>query len=157
MLGSMEYKGLWEDGEAKKGTIYKVIEFYDWHNCDPGIGTTIFMDKGVANTYIAKRIKEVPYEIFERPIEELNKTTNPNGSICINNDNDYWTISIEEDEIVTSCLDIVDDLDAKNEEMAQRIKEEERSRQRWDYSKEPRPWELEYAKPLKMKEEVCLF
>lgn len=156
----MEYKGLWEDGEVKKGTIYKVIEFYDWHNCDPGIDTKIFWYKELANTYIAKRIKEVPYEIFEVPIEELNKTTNPNGSICINNDNDYWTISIEEDEIVTSCLDVVDDLDTKYEEMAQIAIEEERnrqSRQRWDYSQEPRPWELECAKPLKMKEEVCMF
>lgn len=100
----MEYKGLWEDEPIKTSKIFKVTEFYDWHNCDPDIDTTIFEGKALALFYISKRMEEIPSEMFEDySLDYINKVENPDGSICINNDNDYWTISLEEDELVTHC------------------------------------------------------
>jgi len=107
----MEYRGLWEEDTSNDTpkTIYKVTEFYDWHNCDPEIDTTIFQNKDLALGYMQKRIEEVPKEVFDYDIDQIekyvHKSYNPNGSICINDDNDYWTISLERDEIVTSIYE----------------------------------------------------
>ena len=106
---SMEYKGLWEDGEAKKGTIYKVIEFYDWHNCDPEIDTTIFEGLQNAESFFKERVKEISREVFDEENvewsgEEIKRENMKiekrwDGGICINDDNDYVNLSLQEDTI----------------------------------------------------------
>ena len=109
MLECMEYKGLWEDGEAKKGTIYKVIEFYDWHNCDPEIKTNIFEGLQNAECFFKERVREISRNVFnEEDVEWRDEKIKRehfkiekrwDGGICINNDNDYVNLFLEEDTI----------------------------------------------------------
>ena len=134
----MEDHGLWKDSELQGPIIYKVIEFYDWHNCDPDIDTTIFLGKDIAESYMSKRMREIPDEMFNcDSLDELNIVKNPDGSTCIHNDNDYWTISIEKDEIVTSVFQCTCDIGEQGEEQVQKTIIEEHNRivnQKWDYS-----------------------
>lgn len=134
----MEEQGLWKDSENQESPIYKVTEFYDWHNCDPDIVTTIFWGKEIAESYISKRMMEIPDEMFDgRSLDDINIVENPDGSTCIHNDNDYWTISIEKDEIVTSVFHCTCDIGEQGEEQAKETIIEEHNRivnQKWDYS-----------------------
>ena len=134
----MEEHGLWKDSELQGPIIYKVIEFYDWHNCDPDIDTTIFWGKDIAESYMSKRMREIPDEIFDvDSLDELNIVENPDGSTCIHNDNDYWTISIEKDEIVTSVFHCIYDIEKDCEKQRQRTIIEEHNRMvehKWDYT-----------------------
>ena len=134
----MEEQGLWKGSEKQGPIIYKVTEFYDWHNCDPDIVTTIFLGKEIAESYISKRMREIPNEIFNKDsLDDLNIEENPDGSTCVHNDNDYWTISIEKDEIVTSVFHCTCDIGEQGEEQAKKTIIEEHNRivnQKWDYS-----------------------
>ena len=134
----MEEQGLWKDPEKQGPIIYKVTEFYDWHNCDPDIVTTIFWGKEIAESYISKRMMEIPDEMFDgRSLDDLNNVENPDGSTCIHNDNDYWTISIEKDEIVTSVFHCTCDIGEQGEEQAKETIIEEHNRivdHKLDYS-----------------------
>lgn len=125
----MEEQGLWKDPEIQGPIIYKVTEFYDWHNCDPDIVTTIFWGKEIAESYISKRMMEIPDEMFDgRSLDDLNNVENPDGSTCIHNDNDYWTISIEKDEIVTSVFHCTCDIGEQGEEQVKETIIEEHNR-----------------------------
>ena len=134
----MEEQSLWKDPEKQGPIIYKVTEFYDWHTWDRDIVTTIFLGKEIAESYISKRMMEIPDEMFDgRSLDDLNNVENPDGSICIHNDNDYWTISIEKDEIVTSVFHCTCDIGEQGEEQAKETIIEEHNRivnQKWDYS-----------------------
>ena len=61
-------------------------------------------------------------------LDELNIVENPDGSTCIHNDNDYWTISIEKDEIVTSVFHCISDIGKKGERQAHKTIVEEKNR-----------------------------
>lgn len=134
----MEEQGLWKDSEKQGPIIYKVTEFYDWHSWDRDIVTTIFFGKEVAESYISKRMREIPNEVFNgRSIDDLNIEKNPDGSTCIHNDNDYWTISIEKDEIVTSVFHCTCDIGEHGEEQVKETIIEEHNRivdHKLDYS-----------------------
>ena len=134
----MEEQGLWKDPEIQGPIIYKVTEFYDWHNCDPDIVTTIFWGKEIAESYMSKRMREIPDEMFNcDSLDELNIVKNPDGSTCIHNDNDYWTISIEKDEIVTSVFHCIYDIEKDCEKQRQRTIIEEHNRMvehKWDFT-----------------------
>ena len=99
----MEEQGLWKDSENQESPIYKVTEFYDWHNTDPVIISTVFMNKGAAELFSTQRIKEIPNEMWEYDDEYIEKwvTVSPeiDGSICITNNNDYAHVYLEEDRI----------------------------------------------------------
>ena len=134
----MEEQSLWKDPEKQGPIIYKVTEFYDWHTWDRDIVTTIFLGKEIAESYISKRMMEIPDEMFDgRSLDDLNNVENPDGSTCIHNDNDYWTISIEEDEIVTSVFHCISDIGKKGEEQVEKTIIEEHNRivdHKLDYS-----------------------
>ena len=134
----MQEHSLWKDPEIQGPIIYKVTEFYDWHTWDRDIVTTIFLGKEIAESYISMRMMEIPDEMFDgRSLDDLNNVENPDGSICIHNDNDYWTISIEKDEIVTSVFHCTCDIGEQGEEQAKETIIEEHNRmvnQKWDYS-----------------------
>ena len=102
----MEEQGLWKDSEKQGPVIYKVTEFYDWHNTDPVIISTIFLDKGVSEMFSKQRIKEIPYEMWGYNDEEIDEwvriSQEIDGSICITDDNDYAHVYLEEDRIHTS-------------------------------------------------------
>lgn len=134
----MEEQGLWKDPEIQGPIIYKVTEFYDWHNWDRDIVTTIFFGKEVAERYISKRMREIPYEIFRvDSLDDLNNVENPDGSTCIHDNCDYWTISIEKDEIVTSVFHCTCDIGEQGEEQVKEAIIEEHDRivdHKLDYS-----------------------
>lgn len=136
----MEYKGLWEEETSNNTTktIYKVTESYDWHNCDPDIITTFFLGKDIAESYVSRRMREIPHQIFGvDSLDDLNNVENPDGSKCIHDDNDYWTISIEKDEIFTSVFHCTCDIGEQGEEQVQKTIIEEHNRivnQKRDYS-----------------------
>ena len=68
----MEEQGLWKDSEIQGPIIYKVTEFYDWHTWDRDIVTTIFWGKEIAESYISKRMMEIPDEMFDgRSLDEI--------------------------------------------------------------------------------------
>ena len=137
----MDNQDLWKDPEIQGPIIYKVTEFYDWHNCNPDIVTTIFFGKEIAESYMSKRMREIPDEIFDgRTLDDLNIVENPDGSICVHDDNDYWTISIEKDEIVTSVFHCTYDIGEHCEEQVRGVIVEEQNRiadQKWEYSDHP--------------------
>jgi len=125
----MEEQGLWKDSEKQETTIYKVTEFYDWHNCDPEIDTTIFLGKGIAERYMSNRMREIPDEMFHgESLDGLNIEKNPDGSTCIHDENDYWTISIEKDEIVTSVFPCIYDIGYYGEKQTRETIIEEHNR-----------------------------
>lgn len=99
----MEEHSLWKDPEIQGPIIYKVTEFYDWHNTDPVIISTVFMNKGAAELFSTQRIKEIPNEMWGYDDEYIEKwvTVSPeiDGSICITNNNDYAHVYLEEDRI----------------------------------------------------------
>lgn len=134
----MEEHSLWKDPEIQGPIIYKVTEFYDWHSWDRDIVTTIFLGKEIAKSYMSKRMREIPNEIFSvDSLDDLNNVENPDGSICIHDDNDYWTISIEKDEIVTSVFHCTCDIGEQGEEQVKEVIIEEHNRivdHKWDYS-----------------------
>lgn len=134
----MEEHSLWKDPEIQGPIIYKVTEVYDWHTWDRDIVTTIFLGKDIAESYVSRRMKEIPHEIFRvDSLDDLNNEENPNGSICIHNDNDYWTISIEKDEIVTSVFHCTCDIGEQDEEQVRETIIEEHNRivdHKLDYS-----------------------
>ena len=70
MRDKMEYKGLWEKDEIPD-IIYKVTEFYEWHNTDPVIISTIFINKEVARRFFNQRLKEIPYEVWDNDEEYI--------------------------------------------------------------------------------------
>ena len=116
----MEDKGLFDDEgiTIKRGMtepiIYKVTEYYDWHNCDHEVVSNIFINKEYAEDFLKKRVKEISKDVFgedgviwcgvdiKRRCFEVVK--NYNGSICVNNDNDYVTLFFDEDRLNTSVL-----------------------------------------------------
>lgn len=127
----MEYQGLWEDETPKTSTIYKVTEFYDWHNCNPDVDTTIFVGKELALHYMSKRLKEIPSEMFEGYSPDyINKVKNPDGSICIHNDNDYWTISLKKGELISSVTQCYPDYEGiiRRESQIDKVEEETKIR-----------------------------
>lgn len=134
----MEEQSLWKDSEIQGPIIYKVTEFYDWHNWDRDIVTTVFFGKETAESYISKRMREIPHEIFNKDsLDDLNIEENPDGSTCVHNDNDYWTISIEKDEVVTSVFHCTCDIGEHDEEQVKETIIEEHNRMvehKLDYS-----------------------
>ena len=125
----MEEQVLWKDSEKQETIIYKVTEFYDWHNCNPDIVTTIFLGKGIAERYMSNRMREISDEMFHgESLDDLNKVKNPDGSTCIHNDNDYWTIYIEEDKIVTSVFPCIYDIGYYGEKQTRETIIEEHNR-----------------------------
>lgn len=134
----MEEHSLWKDPEIQGPIIYKVTEFYDWHNCDPDIITTIFWGKDIAESYVSRRKKEMLHEILSvDSLDDLNNVGNPEGSICIHDGNDYWTISIEKDVIVTSVFHCAYDIGEHCEEQVKETIIEEHNRiadHKLDYS-----------------------
>jgi len=86
---------------------------------------------------VSRRMKEIPHEIFSvDSLDDLNNVENPDGSICIHDDNDYWTISIEKDEIVTSVFHCISDIGKKGEEKVKKAIIEEHDRivnQKWEH------------------------
>jgi len=134
----MEEQGLWKDSEIQGPIIYKVTEFYDWHNWDRDIVTTVFFGKETAESYISKRMREIPHEIFNKDsLDDLNIEENPDGSTCVHDDNDYWTISIEKDEVVTSVFHCTCDIGEHDEEQVKEAIVEEKNRiseHNWDDS-----------------------
>ena len=99
----MEEQGLWKVSERQEPTIYKVTEFYEWHNSDPEIISTIFLNKGVAEVFYNQRVKEIPEEVWgydEEDIKEKGKNKKQyDGGLCIHNYNDYVHLSLESDKI----------------------------------------------------------
>lgn len=103
MMDKMEYQGLWVEDEKPEIPIYKVTEFYDWHNTDPVIISTVFMNKEAAELFSTQRIKEIPNEMWGYDDEDMEKwvtiSQEIDGSICITNDNDYAHVYLEEDRL----------------------------------------------------------
>lgn len=99
----MEEQGLWKDSEIQEPVIYKVTEFYDWHNTDPEIISTIFLNKGVAEVFYNQRVKEIPEEVWGYDEEDMKKNgeieQQCDGSLCIHNYNDYVHLFLESDRI----------------------------------------------------------
>lgn len=102
MRDKMEYKGLWEKDEIPD-IIYKVTEFYEWHNTDPVIISTIFINKEVARRFFNQRLKEIPYEVWDNDEEYIKERVRTEeygeDNICITNDNDYIHLFFEPDRI----------------------------------------------------------
>ena len=103
MTGQVEYQGLWEEGKKEETHIYKVTEFYEWHNSDPEIYTNVFLDKGFAQTFYNQRVQEIPDEAWGYSEEDKKECVEIkeqwDGSLCIHNWNDYIHLSLEQDTI----------------------------------------------------------
>lgn len=103
MEEQMEYQGLWEEEKKQEPSIYKVTEFYEWHNSDPVIISTIFLNKGVAEVFYNQRVQDIPEEVWgydEENIKDFVEIKEQSeGGLCIHNYNDYVHLSLESDRI----------------------------------------------------------
>ena len=109
----MEYKGLWEEETQKEsGTIYIVVELYDWHNDVPGFEINVFLDLGDVQDFIKKRVKEISLEVFDEDDVDWNEEDIEReyyrvksekyyscDTVCLTDENDYVHLFLFKDKI----------------------------------------------------------